>query len=150
MIKLMTKLMNRTYIFFEDPGHGWLRVPLKEVEPIADKISPYSYMRGKYAYLEEDCDAWTFLKYKFGISPSFGDLKAKGIIKEKYVENTAIRDYEIFHIRTEEEKALMETVITTLLSWDFKKSSKEKIKKASYEDCQNWQEYYGIKISHRR
>ena len=52
------------YHFFEDPGHGWLKVPLKELEElgIAGRITRYSYRRGAYAYLEEDCDAPLFVK----------------------------------------------------------------------------------------
>jgi len=52
------------YVFYEDPGHGWLKVPLKELEElgIADKISAYSYMKGSHAYLEEDRDAPIFKK----------------------------------------------------------------------------------------
>ncbi len=56
--------------FFEDPSHGWLKVPIKllhELE-IENQISTYSYMKGDYAYLEEDSDAPKFLiaasKYK--------------------------------------------------------------------------------------
>ena len=52
------------YTFFEDPGHGWLKVPLKKLEKlgIVNQISIYSYMQGDYAYLEEDCDAPLFIK----------------------------------------------------------------------------------------
>ena len=44
--------------FYCDPGHGWVKVPIKTLLKlgIADKISRYSYQRGLYAYLEEDCD----------------------------------------------------------------------------------------------
>ena len=44
--------------FYEDPGHGWLAVPLPLLERLGllDSISPYSYMRGMLAHLEEDCD----------------------------------------------------------------------------------------------
>lgn len=50
--------------FYSDPAHGWLKVPIKELERlgIADKITPYSYIRGQYAYLEEDCDAPLYMK----------------------------------------------------------------------------------------
>lgn len=43
---------------FEDPGHGWARFPKARLAAmgIADKISSYSYQRGQYAFLEEDCD----------------------------------------------------------------------------------------------
>lgn len=44
--------------FISDPGHGWLRVPLAEIAAlgIEEKISPYSFIKGNDAYLEEDCD----------------------------------------------------------------------------------------------
>lgn len=44
--------------FYCDPGHGWVKVPIKTLVRlnIAHKISHYSYMKGLYAYLEEDCD----------------------------------------------------------------------------------------------
>ena len=44
--------------FYEDPGHGWLKVPkaLLRVLDIEDQISWYSYQKGDFAYLEEDCD----------------------------------------------------------------------------------------------
>lgn len=46
-----------------DPGHGWLKVPKKLLADlgIAGRITPYSYQRGEYAYLEEDLDMSTFL-----------------------------------------------------------------------------------------
>lgn len=44
--------------FYEDPGHGWLAVPLPLLErlQLLDSISTYSYMRGMLAHLEEDDD----------------------------------------------------------------------------------------------
>jgi hypothetical protein len=43
---------------FGDPGHAWARFPKAKLVQlgIADKISPYSYMNGANAFLEEDCD----------------------------------------------------------------------------------------------
>jgi hypothetical protein len=53
--------MNNTKTFdvYEDPGHGWVKVKLSYIKKlgIQDEISSYSYLRGEYAYLEEDCDA---------------------------------------------------------------------------------------------
>jgi len=45
-----------------DPGHGWLRVPIKLLQRlnIVDKISHYSYKAAGYAFLEEDCDWGVF------------------------------------------------------------------------------------------
>ena len=47
-----------TLHLFADPGHGWVRFPKARLARlgIADRISPYSYQRGKNAFLEEDCD----------------------------------------------------------------------------------------------
>ena len=44
--------------FYEDPGHGWLAVPLELLDMVGlvDKVSTYSYIRGGLAHLEEDCD----------------------------------------------------------------------------------------------
>jgi len=53
-----------TFVFFSDPGHGWLRVQRAKLQQlgIEEKITPYSYQRGRWAYLEEDCDAGTFIE----------------------------------------------------------------------------------------
>ena len=54
------------YNLYEDPGHGWLRVTRQELQKlgIIDKISKYSYQKGDYVYLEEDCDMSIFLEAK--------------------------------------------------------------------------------------
>ena len=46
-----------------DPGHGWAAVPLILLDrlQLLDRITTYSYMRGRFAYLEEDCDLDTFM-----------------------------------------------------------------------------------------
>jgi hypothetical protein len=51
-------------VFHSDPGHGWLAVKLSDLKmlDIATDISSYSYVKGKTAYLEEDCDASLFIK----------------------------------------------------------------------------------------
>jgi len=56
-------IKKKTYRFYSDPSHGWLRVPLKDILNlgIQDKISSCSYQNGSYAYLEEDCDVSLFL-----------------------------------------------------------------------------------------
>jgi hypothetical protein len=47
--------------YIQDPAHGWFKVKISELHKlgIADKITHYSYKRGEWAYLEEDCDAET-------------------------------------------------------------------------------------------
>jgi sugar phosphate isomerase/epimerase len=44
--------------YYTDPGHGWAACKIDTLRDlgIADAISHYSYMRGRTAYLEEDCD----------------------------------------------------------------------------------------------
>lgn len=75
--------MKKVYTFFTDPGHGWVKVLKQELIDlgIADKISSYSYQKGEYAYLEEDCDASLF----------FETLKNKNIEVELKESNSATR-----------------------------------------------------------
>jgi hypothetical protein len=56
--------MNVTYDFISDPGHGWLKVPMMDLigSGITNEISCFSYYTQSHAYLEEDCDAPTFIK----------------------------------------------------------------------------------------
>lgn len=53
-----------TYNFHYDAGHGWLEVPVSDLETVGvqDKITAFSYVRGDKAYLEEDCDFTTFFE----------------------------------------------------------------------------------------
>jgi hypothetical protein len=75
-----------------DPGHGWLRVPIKLLERlnIVDKISRYSYKAAGYAFLEEDCDWSVFhcAMEKYGIEYT---------IDHKHVNyDSPIREYQPF------------------------------------------------------
>jgi hypothetical protein len=53
-----------TYNYLQDPGHGWLQVPMTEIKKLglAQKISVYSYRKGDSAFLEEDCDMSLFIQ----------------------------------------------------------------------------------------
>jgi hypothetical protein len=44
--------------YYTDPGHGWAACKIETLRSlgIVGQISHYSYMRGRTAYLEEDCD----------------------------------------------------------------------------------------------
>jgi hypothetical protein len=83
-------------VYYTDPGHGWFAVKTKLVYQlnIEDKISPYSYVRGKTVYLEEDCDAETL----------FNALKAHSIeykLEYKHTNNRSrIRSYDRFKMDT--------------------------------------------------
>ena len=65
--------MIKTIKHFVVPGHGWYKVSRKDLfkMDILDKISSFSYQKGDWVYLEEDCDATIFFdKYK----ELFGEL----------------------------------------------------------------------------
>lgn len=77
--------------YITDPGHGWFEVPLALIQElgIGSQITAYSYRRGEFAYLEEDCDAYTFDQA----------MKSQGrayAVKEQYQEQTMIRNYPRF------------------------------------------------------
>ena len=80
--------MKKNYKFISDPGHGWLEVPLVEIRSlmILHQISKYSYIAGRMAYLEEDCDAQKFVQAckKEGIEVTFTEV---------YQDPTPIRSY---------------------------------------------------------
>jgi hypothetical protein len=54
----------KQFIFYSDPGHGWLQVPrgLLRQLGIEDKVSGYSYQRLGDVFLEEDCDYSLFMR----------------------------------------------------------------------------------------
>ena len=75
---------------YTDPGHGWVAVKRKLLDElgIADKITFFSFQKGKTVYLEEDCDLSTFATA----------MNLKGIILKydpKHTNNRhPIRNYE--------------------------------------------------------
>lgn len=90
--------MQKTYQFYADPGHGWLKVPHKALYElgIQEQISQYSYERGNFAYLEEDCDLSLFFKAfraRFGTDPvvhaSEGNKQSKIRSYSRYIKPSA-------------------------------------------------------------
>lgn len=81
-------------VYFQDPGHGWVKAPRALVNKlgIADKISSYSYQRGDAVYLEEDCDATLLVQA----------LKAQFVKHEIVSQHTnkqsRIRNYESYRV----------------------------------------------------
>lgn len=55
-------MKNKSYNVIADPGHSYLRVPIRDLlkSEVETKISEYSYRNRQYAWLEEDCDAPLF------------------------------------------------------------------------------------------
>jgi len=81
-----------------DPGHGWLVVPIADVEASGIEVSEFSYKdsseTGNY-YLEEDCDAPRYLiacGYEFGapLQDFYGALEHRAYESIDF-ENGAVR-----------------------------------------------------------
>ena len=86
--------MIKKFDFISDPGHAWLKVPhsLLLGLSIAGKISRYSYTRGAFAYLEEDCDCSVFFnayREKYGVDPVIRERNAR----EK---SSRVRNYDVY------------------------------------------------------
>mgnify|MGYP003143014551 CR=1 FL=1 len=79
-----------TFTFYTDPGHGWLQVPRRMLTELGidGDVTSFSYEGGDYVYLEEDCDAGTFVRAyqdKHGKRPEFVEI---------HKEVTPIRNYQ--------------------------------------------------------
>lgn len=86
---LVMKLSLKVYT---DPGHGWVSIKrdVLHMLGIANRVSHYSYQRGKTVYLEEDCDAALLIQAakQTGIELSF---------EEKYTDrDSPIRSYDSY------------------------------------------------------
>ena len=70
--------MRKVYDFYADPGHGWLKVNIKDLRElgIENKITGASYKNKDNVYLEEEWDATQFInayknKYGYNIKVNF-------------------------------------------------------------------------------
>lgn len=58
--------MSKSFTFYSDPGHAWLKVDRADCLALGltvNDFSAYSYLAdGGAVYLEEDCDAPKFLR----------------------------------------------------------------------------------------
>jgi len=56
-------MKTKTFNVYTDAGHGWVKVLFKTLIElnIWQDITQYSYVRGEYCFLEEDCDAATLI-----------------------------------------------------------------------------------------
>ena len=86
----------KAFKVYDDPGHAWVAVKRKFLVElgILEKITRCSYQRGQTVYLEEDCDAATFVKAfkeRFGSVPLFAE--------QSHTENySPIRSYDHFSL----------------------------------------------------
>jgi len=75
--------------YYHDPGHGWVAVKrsLLVESGLEKQISSFSYQKGQTVYLEEDRDAYKFVK----------TMEAKGYafdVEHRYSEKSSpIRSY---------------------------------------------------------
>lgn len=73
-----------------DPGHAWLAVKENDLYKlgIRDKITEFSFQNGKTVYLEEDCDAGTFIQAckEHGINIEVVELKPRTYSPVRYYE----------------------------------------------------------------
>lgn len=76
---------------YNDPSHGWLKISQKQYRTIMGDQMPsrFSYAKGEFFYLEEDCDLQFFLKEatKQGCEISFAEKTSS--------KRSKIRNYEV-------------------------------------------------------
>ena len=86
--------MKTKFYYYQDPGHGWVAVPMSLLEKlnIAGEISTYSYQRGKTVYLEEDRDLGIFFN-------AYRDIYgADPVLISKHCDGRSrIRSYDNYH-----------------------------------------------------
>lgn len=80
--------------YIQDAGHGWFKVKIQALEKlgIVALITPFSYARGQWAYLEEDCDATTY----FNALAKAGKPMPKIVDKVARERPSKIRSYDQF------------------------------------------------------
>lgn len=85
----------RTFDYIQDPSHGWIKVPIKLLAELnlLGQISPYSYMRGAYAYLEEDSDYSKF----YAAFTNYTRLEPVLKSRVSRIKQSKIRSYERFN-----------------------------------------------------
>ena len=115
---MTTKQKTLTLPYYQDPGHGWVRVSVGLLHglKIAHLITPYSYRRGDHAYLEEDGD----------LSQLLTTAAAAGItikLKQHHTNKTSkIRGYAQYYTPTTQaaaEEAIKAKILAQGCSLDF-------------------------------
>lgn len=85
----------KNFKFYADAGHGWLAVKREFLIElgILDKISNFSYQKGKTVYLEEDCDMTVFQKEMKRQDIDYGIIDTL-----RWPDHSYIRNYEMFSV----------------------------------------------------
>lgn len=139
--------IRENYTFYDDPGHGWLQVKIKELIQlgIEKQITSYSYMKGFYAYLEEDQDLSTFLDAKYG-----EDMKAKQFFinscKSVHQEHTPIRNYGRYRYLNGKDLTRIKEIRGKMLQKFCNTKDNRTIKNATIEDLEYWNTHYKLGV----
>lgn len=127
--------------FFHDPGHGWLKVPIKLLKKlgIENDISSYSYIRSEYAYLEEDTDVSLFYTTMKKANKPFD------IIESHTNNQSKIRNYDSYQNYTTEELSQINNLREKMLHSNiWSKKAIKKISIASLNTLKHWQTKYKL------
>jgi len=133
------------YHKYDDPGHGWLKVPKSKLLQlgIADNISSYSYMRGENAYLEEDSDCTKFcdaLEKEKGSAINFSEI----VISHIGDKSSKIRSYACYKNYAPEEKSWIADTVQKLIAAKINWSNRaiNNFKNADMESLKYWSSLY--------
>ena len=148
-LKQRTKLASKKRVKYDDPGHGWMKVSIKDLEllGILDKITGFSYQRGENVYLEEDADVSTFFNAVAGEDDPDGLCEVlRNNTTVKHTNNTSrIRGYSKYEFVSPEEKPELEKVRAAVLeerNWNA--AGIKTIKNAGKSDLLYWKELYNL------
>lgn len=147
--------------FFTDGGHGWLKVPVARLKKlgIEKEITGYSYLKGKNAYLEEDCDLSTYVKAlqkKDGLDPTAMGSDENRMWLETFWNNSithdtsmtqrsVIRTYDNYCVITDEQQAVLEEIRAKVLALKYwGRSATNTIKRAGYRELLHWNKHYKL------
>lgn len=143
-------------IFYQDPGHGWLKVPMKYIKELSieNDISSYSYKLGEFVYLEEDSDVSAFINALFkktGLpeedKPRFMN-EFKNKVKTQHTNNySKIRSYPHYKVYTKEDTDRFEKIKSAMLDMGrWSSAAIKKIKRAGEDDLEYWNKIYNLDI----
>jgi len=133
---------------YEDPAHGWLKVPLKLIDKLSlrGEISSSSYVKGDCVYLEEDEDCTKFFdaiskQYSEGLAKEFFDK-----IKRSWTNNSSkIRKYS--HYENIDFNAVEEYREKLLKNTNWSAKAERQIRNATIDDLRYWiKKHYDLGI----
>jgi len=73
-------------IFHTDAGHAWLEVPIADYPDAIDHGTGYGFQKGWTIYLEQDCEAPSFLR-------AHPEISSTDIKHESWIDDAPCRKY---------------------------------------------------------